>query len=671
MNELNELLRKIKHEKYLSVANKENNAQIYIEHIINEFKSLNIVEKIVLISMYYNSGSNFVLNELIKVDDNVEYFLLYDLLTNNDPRKKIGNELLEKIYLLKFTNGIETLKYSYDYVNSLDNDNNVIISKLNEKLIKLINEFALSFQNNYKILIECKELGINIFDITNLLFSSSYNVPVEQLNQIYQNVMSKSLEFHTFSYKNLFKKDLTLATKIDGIITNIPNENLFEIMYYFWQSDKYNKLNDSQKGELIEKLVNQIEQIYELNKNNEEALICFFYLISLCKEKGLNDELFAKLETKDYYLQYSNSKNLTNIFHNMLEEIKRGEFVEHNFLLLQQLGEEKEFAQLDSLELFMNSNDPNFQRQLIIPIIMKDIKRFKDEFGIDVDVQFNTEHHDNDIGGYYDDKNNCIFINKSLIYSNTSPIEILYTCENIIFHEMRHLKQHKIVEKDSNLTYINLLMAMEMMIHDNNSDYYSENYANISFEQDARAQAYTYVMNYFKNYPEVQLKIRKQFEEKVDLMHNFIKKEREDEKISYRSIFDIFTETVAVYIDKNDDRITQFAIGKFNKYPIISKIFDFDRDSGKIFLRPQEYFDKLYQQYMKEEDSEEKIEALRCLDLIQYEIKITEFIKKHSYYEEELSDLSYFRKIKLGEDFETYEDVVESIKSEVGTVQRR
>lgn len=70
------------------------------------------------------------LNELIKVDDNVEYFLLYDLLTNNDPRKKIGNELLEKIYLLKFTNGIETLKYSYDYVNSLDNDNNVIISKL-------------------------------------------------------------------------------------------------------------------------------------------------------------------------------------------------------------------------------------------------------------------------------------------------------------------------------------------------------------------------------------------------------------------------------------------------------------------------------------------------------------------------------------------------------------
>lgn len=647
---------------------KDTSGKVTKQVVLENFDNLNNIEKIAVINAFYSiDNSAKMLNVMVDFPNKCDFLLIYICLVfGYSPKElfdlvKVSKKLyvsssimlefnsfgLQQDYLLKGYDSATLFSKLGDYLSSNKDD-----PKFKDRINKLYNEVLNSFVDNFKFF-ELPGFRLDPFKFVTSEFL--YNNNVDYLNNMFTNLMSKNSYFDRYDYKSAFSNGFWLASKIKGLYRKISNDSIEDICF-----SSFKKLNSKERKVKTVELIGQFDSIYELNKDDEEGLYVFFSMVSKYKSIFVNKELYHLLESRDYYRKYSAKNTINKIYDNIINEIKEGSIGHHTFEIMVGLGLSDKFDNLDYLKLFMESNDEEFKKSLIISIICANFQKMKKSKNLSVSIEFTTISNKRSTIGYYSAERDILFVDKNYILNCGNPLECLIKFENTLFHEVTHAEQRQMIKNKPQFNSLNLLMSIEYLLMDIDDDYYKENYSDISFERDARAQAYVHTMIYFDKYPKAKKIIEKQYAETVDNMRNYIKLNKvfplED---GYSNLFKLL---IGNFFAAEDEDDLKFNKEYYLKYPLIKMVFDFDEKTGVLSLKPDSYFRELRLKYIQMPDSVQKRKALECLDMIDYEKNVMKFFK------DKASELNGFESdnIEIGRQISSYEELEKIVENECG-----
>lgn len=209
---------------------------------------------------------------------------------------------------------------------------------------------------------------------------------------------------------------------------------------------------------------------------------------------------------------------------------------------------------------------------------------------------------------------NYIRLNDNLIsdfYYKKNP-ELLGT----IFHEITHILQDKRQKYKSVVSINDLIQIKERIIKEKIEGFYDDNYAKITFENEARLNGDIYMIRYLKKLLNVQLDDEKEELERI----NMTIMENEDLLRNYRGttvdVEDLFDEVI---IDKPD---------YLEKYPSLKCQYKFNEDGQIIRKSSNELLDEVINDFTGLDKNSFKV----ILELYRYLIKKAKLQEKNKIY---------------------------------------
>ena len=605
---------------------------------------------------------------------NTQPILAYLLLKSEEPSLIEAQLVLEKIKgveidELKNNLDIATTKIHYMTMmtsSALSNESKRIIDNT-EKIYKILHNYLKDKnveEENEKLQKNYSNFAKGLKDVHQLIFSPTRNdnfphrsmiindiftseyIDNEVLEDIYNNVMLKNNVLTSFDYSHIIKNNIELLFTIKGLFKKC-NQNIIESM------------TDKEVGkDLFPSILVLIKKVIECNIDDIEGIVWF--LDEIIENSKNNLKLKKYLENSEVYKKYYN-QNRNKIYEDNLNKLLNGE-KDIDEKILYKLGTNNEVKEKYDILLkkYIESDDQEYKKTLIIPLIVRLIEKEKEKYNLDFKTVFTSTLLNNNTLGSYTKETNTLYINPNMFKIFKDMDFGLASSVNTVFHEVRHAKQYKELKESKELNYDNLLMAIDNVLSENTlSSYYKSNYEHISFERDARECAYVDTMTFFRGYENMQNKVQKVDFEKYRLS-DYIRKERTFNLESYQGIIEYFLESVnsnLSYMKKNNENINDY-IKSLYEYPVIFEFFDLDR--RKLIIKPKEekFFLKKLNELEKAEDTLSKREQKYSINAFLYSIKVSEYMKDKYNYIDKLTD---------GYD----ENIITEVEENVGQAPRR
>lgn len=618
---------------------------------LEKFNNSSNIEKILKLNLYYEANAAYFICQIIKDESSYDIFLIYLCLIFKLDIDELYSFILNKNNsktfsswekgILGFGVGADSSSYNplslaallKNYLEKNKNNND-----FKDRINKLFDDVLNNFIDKYESFIILGDNRLDIYKFAAYFFEKNKNINL--LNKLFENLLDKNPSFIDFDYKCAFCSGLYYATKIKGLYRKISISDLNRILCY-----TFDVIGDAEKKDVTAYFIKQLDDIYELNKDgDEEALYDFFNKINSLRKPLVNDELFKLLESREYYRKYSSKDSLCKVYDNIINEILSGNIGYHDLIVMAGLGCYSNFINLDYLKLFMDSKSIEFKKSLLIPIIYADLTKLRKEKNLTFSINFGMSTYKWGLDGVYIMEKDALFISKEHILKCRDPLRFLVKLEYCLYHEVMHAEQSKLLMDNPMFNSNNLLMSIDSLLPDS---YYEVNYHDISYEKDANAQAFVYAMTYFEKYPRAKDLVLMCFSDSVDDMKNYVKLVREEgSNKEYSNLFQLFLDYAAQGLSAFD----------YYKYPLLEMVFERDPKDGSCFLKSDDYFEDLRSKYMNDTDSIEKREALRCLDMIDYQKRVKQFF----------IDNGNYSGVIVTKGIDGYDDLRKSIENLIG-----
>ena len=537
------------------------------------------------VALLYRLRGRSIIKHLLELPNNEEFIraqLVLEFLRGNSPELLLNNlSLTQTISTISFTqknfnmtkvrNIERTLDILHQYLK--DGDFNTIKMQFIEDL----NMFACCLDEVVDVIFNSDEDDSKSLMLRNL-FVNDYLLPVV-INAIYNEVIINNKLLRNYDFAKIILEKPQYLVIIKGLYRK-ANSEFFESLCKNITLDEYLDYNGF------------FQDVINLNQDDEQGLRWFFMEI----EKNVKDDekFYNFLKEQDYFKKYRIS-DIDEICHNNIIKLLNGEH-DLDGSILYSIGESNEF--LDNydklLDLFVNSEDLDYQRDALIPLIMGLIEKQKRKYNLDFKVVFSSTIISNHTLGTYNHEKNIMYINPNIFSMIDDPkTAFAYACETV-FHETRHAKQYIEVETNDEFNFNNLVMAIDFYSSKNVPNYNTDNYRHLSFERDARAMAYVDTMTLFKDYPSMQERTRKQREDDYHLS-DFIRKETSiDHDVYYGIIYHFLNRiNISFKIAKEKPEFRDFVINRLKRYPVLFQFFNIDLDNLTITIYDGKYYSDL------------------------------------------------------------------------------
>lgn len=639
-----------------------------LDQIIDILNQSDNMVKLMIITAFYN-GHNYknvatILNRL----GNRDFIILFC--------KHIGldfNDIMDDL---------ETYKVVIGFNNADDNQKEGFLKALITLLYNLQNkELLLQKEKEYYELVIANSprffkiintisSGVNPYDlVTEILLHE--DISVEEKQKLFDEVLSKNITFLSLNYDEIFIKCNDLSFQIVGFFNCLSPNFLKTIM-----SDEYlNDANETEIEEFLTEFRTDIEKILQCNANNERELKKAILKIETAGQN--NSRAYQVLQESSIYMEYRNKVTIPpNINEKILQDILNGDYsIEFETLYI-------EFAMsqlmIDNYDLLVNvlltgENDEKFGRLLATTLLVGLSEKIKKEYNLEYDLEFSTEKMQNNLYGYYNDVDKILYVNRLFIYGHDDYKAGFASGVNTLYHELKHAKQfqHELREKKWNYDTIMQSMDKYLSTRATIEHYYQDNYANITYETDAVAEAFVNTMAFFEKYPDIQEIVRQQLENKASA---FKKRTRVSNVLDffneYNTVFELFIRGINRSAKIEDDVKHREGAGveKINSmlaaFPSLQLVIWFDEESKEYKLHDEEYFINRLNEFKQMEQTEEVAEAIYCIENILYDLKVQDYIRNVDFTEIIIADSQEIREKLIAE-------LEEKITNELGMPPQR
>lgn len=630
MDGYNALLKELKYNEYtqrLSEAKDENESveilTSFVRHVYYII-SKSSLEKTVAILDFFNNKHSFFINFLLNSDDEKIFraLLILEKLNGIEPLM-IKNNFLSALVTHRVkaeTYNNKSMTNRDSYTKKYEHLKKYLDSKSNEEIERQLNEDLETFASNLSnvdnmLFFKSNRSSLPIrSDIINVLFDS--DLSIETLSKVYNDVLLRNPLLKGFDYSSIILNAKNYYIKIKGLFRKCSPE-IFALV-----------ANAEYDQENLEQCSQEFRTMIELNKDDKEGIRWFFEQL----KSNPNKKLLSYLEGEGFFKEYENV-NYDLLYEEALNKLLNGE-KDIDQTLIESLGAYKGFIDNYNklLDLFINSSDIEYQRVLGMLLTRGLIEIQKEKNGLEFKVVYTSKNVDSNTGGEYSRSKKTMYVNPA-IFACTDNIKAAFVnaCDTV-FHETRHAYQFKMIETSTDMSFDNLLMAMDDILMRKDFSHYQENYQNISFERDAFEMAYVDTMTLFKNYPEMQQLVKKEYGEREPLT-DFVRKDKITDSlcgITYKFIKDISVSFELIKKDKNTpyfETKLQEEKDLLNKYPVIKNFFDIDFEQLAIKPKSNEYFkDKL-----KEADSINDKETIYSIKTFLYAVNVSKYIEDNSF----------------------------------------
>ncbi len=457
------------------------------------------------------------------------------------------------------------------------------------------------------------------------------DIDVEDRAKLFNTLIENNPFFSSFDRKNLIKKNPYTLVCFKNMLKYADDkiiDNFIDSLAYGVESDD------------PEEIMDDLETIFDmLNYNNkdESKYLKSFYEYFDSKRNDYK-KLFECLDNVKSYNSIQREKfDIDDTINKLLEgnEVSLSNN-EINLLIDSDLFKDN-FKNL--LDKFINSNNIEYKKSLILPLILYESNVIKDKKNLEYNVTFEDSRENNKTLGYYNEETKELFINKNYIVNNASN-EILVIFMNTLFHETTHAKQwqHDLKKDEPDFEIVNFIMDKELSSKFL-SEYYNDNYYNISYEVDARTKAYVESCTFFKDYPEL-----------LDIAEKTCKYpyDAREGELKVSDLTKCYSTSLGCFMDE-----VFFDESELDKYPALKYFFNFE----KLELKNGDYF------YKVKNKSKEELEELINLE--------TDPVRKAKYIESakvlnHLVDVNNYLKTELFTKSTDKKEVVEKVEENVG-----
>lgn len=516
-------------------------------------------------------------------------------------------------------------------------------------------------------------------------FLTSKEVSVSQKQTIFDKVLSKN-EFASFDYDGLVKKDYTPFTEVVGLFNKLSSN----AVRYLLSMNNVVDIVDREKITPVEaskQIGENILNTIRCNKANKDELRKMIMKLEFARSKDTK-LLFTYLDMSDEYKQVKEELDLS-MDRNFLERIKYRISSKHvlpekiSNKILQDLLSGKSSIEFDTfstefaqspvmqknynqlLSVLMNEKlDDKTQRLLATTLLVGLSEKIKKDWKLEYEFVFNdTEMQNNVLGSYNNGEfgEKRLYFNKFFINGQKDWKKGFVQGVNTIYHELQHAKQfqHDLRKKEWNYDIMQQSMDHYIATQLLNQKYYNSNYHYISYESDARAQAYVNTMKFFEGYDDAQQIVREDLDEELDQIRMRC---REGYNVNYFTGFTFLTETFIQAANRaleanqlSDDEKARANKRKpldeiYEKYPSLQLIFNYNEEENRVELQSEEYFNSKLAEFRK--NPEKNSEAIYCIENILYDNKAKDKFTPYNTDDFIYSDDTKERKAMINEMFE-------------------
>ena len=542
--------------------------------------------------------------------------VLYKLLQTNNPEFIKAQLVIEKL------KGVTASDIKSKVVNK--NGKNPIHSILYNYLQGVADPDALQLQSLisfYKDLGPVSGILFGTADFKSTLSRESIikelftneNIPDEVITEVYKKVLLNDPVASTYSFEELIMEDASLLQRIEGLYKECDSEFFDAIVSL----------------SAVEEVVNLLDDIAKLNKDDKSGLRLFF--------KKINDRLESDsplktlLEQQSFYKKYS--INYDEVYdENLLKFLNEETDIDEN--VIESIGSYQGFIDNfdELLELYIYSNNNTYKDKLIIPLAVALIEQLKTKYGLDFEIAFSSESLSTQTFGYYSLESNTLFVNPYMLFSFKDNNTALIHAVDTVFHETRHARQFTILENSDSLDYTQLLWALDYYNYESDSifgSYYQTNYEHISFEMDARAQAFVDTMSFFDDHPMLQSLVTNYYNSDYSLS-NYMRKETFAGYDTYKGVVSIFVSNVNMVLDmakqSNDQVLIKRYVDQIKQYPVIMQFFNYDEANMVISPKSREELKQMRSAIEAKPDSETKEIELYSIDAFLYALDVSDYL---------------------------------------------
>ena len=445
------------------------------------------------------------------------------------------------------------------------------------------------------------------FMITNM-FTSDYTCDnMALLNKLYKDVMLQNKRFSAFDYNLIFQDNADVIGYIKGIYKHF-NRDTFDAIF-----DDLSAPN----AEIINYLINEV---CNLNKDDKDGLIWFLDEV----DSSINDEFRDYLIKKNEHFRNFKEKN-NQLYENIVNRLMRGD-INIGEKLLEKLGSTEPFLTNYDYFLteFMTTDNQRLQEKLCIPLIAGLIEKLKNKNNLELRTIFTSSKLDNKELGHYVESTNEIYVNPNVFHNRDDLKSVFVNACDTVFHEIRHAKQFVNMKNSKEFDFSNLLMCIDYYLKETGdiTGYYINNYADLSFEKDARETAHVETMRFFKNYPEAKRMLNKEKFEYGELSDYVRKRDATGLMGSYAIINEFIDDVNSLSSDKE---LLEYALNNLRNYPVMEQFFDFNENG--ISIKPEEYFDEKLKEFENMPNGYEKRNGIYSVNAFRYALKVGKYFE--------------------------------------------
>ena len=644
-------------EEYISARKKlDENLKIlkdnYVDYLLTVIDNYPIEMVFTITDMLYNYNYDIFVKLLEKNNEKImRAFMMIKTINGDNPLEiknnlsKVKNSLKENIISRRLNKERQEKVYNreskeYELLNKyLKNINDKDVEKLSKRGLQTL---FLNLHNVDKALFDNSSRFYNKSIIINYLFNKS-ELDLKVIDKIYNDVLLKNESLISFDYNPIIMSDSKFIQNIKGLFRKCNNDYFKSFSNQLITNEKCKKINQ------------MLQDVVRINNNDEIGLGWFFIQFNM----NASSKLKKYLNQFDYYNKYSNV-DIKGMYDGVIDKLLNNDANDINPTIIETIGLYNGFIDKYDifLDLFNNSKDSKYQDLLLIPLTTGLIEKKKKEYGLDFKVVLTNRDINNREFGSYNNFENILFINQHILKQYSDKKEAFANSVTTIFHEIRHAKQFKEIEKkltlrndsvissidavahlalpihrekkNSNIhiSFDNLLMAMDSAMNILNPRYYKHNYQNISYERDARKAAYVESMEFFKDREDMKKYLKE--EEDISLSSSIM---REDPDSHDASTFRVGI--IDLFVKYCNEKMKVGKIGSiieiFTKYPILSRFFTIRIHSNEVVPRDEKHFDKVLKEIDKNPNLSKKKEALYAVKMFNYAIRMQSYLSNYNF----------------------------------------
>lgn len=649
--------KKFEPEEYISARKKlDENLKIlednYVDYLLTVIDNYPIEMVFTITDMLYNNDYDIFAKLLEKNNEKImRAFMMMKTINGDNPLEiknnlsKVRNSLKENIISRRLNKERQEKIYNreskeYKLLNKyLKNINDKDVEELSKRDLQTL---FLNLHNVDKALFDNSCRFYNKSIIINYLFNKS-GLDLKLIDKIYNDVLLKNESLISFDYNPIIMSDSKFVRNIRGLFRKCNNDYFKSFSNQLITNEKCKKINQ------------MLQDVVRINNNDEIGLGWFFIQFNM----NASSKLKNYLNQFDYYNKYSNV-DIKGMYDGVIDKLLKKDVNDINPAIIETIGLYNGFIdKYDTfLNLFYNSKDSRYHDLLLIPLITGLIEKKKREYGLNFRAVLTKKDINNGNFRFYNPGENILFINPHILKQYSDKKEAFANSVKTLFHEIRHVKQFNDIEKkltlrnDSvlssidtiahlalpihrekknsniNISFDNLLMAMDSAMNILNPRYYEHNYQNISYERDARKAAYVESMEFFKDREDMKKYLKK--EEDISLSSSIM---REDPDSYDASTFRVGI--IDLFVKYCNEKMKVGKIGSiieiFTKYPILSRFFTIRIRSNEVVPRDEKHFDKVLKEIDRNLNLSKKKEALYSVKMFNYAIRMQSYLSNYNF----------------------------------------